>query len=778
MIIEVFKEYNKDVRLFNAVNPDYITWMFDSENRRDGSTAPPYRNERYVNELKPLDEDLPETIYFDALGGESRAYSTQKNIVLDYSTPSLVSYTGTFSTFADTDDRRLWKVQLLIKDNSGLDSGAYELTSESGTIASFNRKNGTDPYWQSSGTILDGVSVRFTRTDIDKTLYRIEITIDPDSESVAEILEDCNPLVSYLKLTFTLYDIAGNRLTGTIPEHFVRYNVSKRAFLDNLKRLKMEFVDPYPANLYVDEDTIGKVTISVYNENEDLTGHGFRVKVGLKSDSVGYLSGHTQHDLETGLSTQLVDGIDRSGFVRAYAYLDGSLTIRDCEIEGNLIDLNLDDDLKSEIAAKTRVEKDFGAFITECEDNKRKIYIDPFVPSVLKNEGIFGLCKLFEKHLNSMYKSLNGDCRIGILEKIHRISEFKNPDACEPSLLPNFAEEHGSELKFNYRDMLNVAKILSSYSGTDLKGSDEKLAETIYRRFYSILPYVNRWKGTDRSIELLYRVLGIDAKLIPLWENPKIRNSFAPEERASDDYQLSSHLELALESSLYSNADMRRLSAFSLDAAKSLLPVNRVIEAVSIYDKFITDSELNIMHSLDVKRLDPEKKEKISFGWKCTSMTPITSYSDDGFELEIPFYPDYTYTAHEGNVSKSWPVPENSQHYFIRFRETLNTYSKSLPIYLSLSTMGNDNQLIPTGIEIKFSVSSIEMRRNRLVLKCDSSDRNLINVFNSNCLDPDKYFAICFLFSRAEDDYCMPVSLQDFIDYADRTTPYDQEYEE
>jgi hypothetical protein len=776
MKIEVFKEYDGKLRLFDAINPDYISWMFDSENRRDGSTAPPYRNESYVNDLKPLDEDLPGTIYFDSLEGDTRVYSTQKNVILDYSKPALVSYTGTFSTFADTDDRRLWKVQLLIRDNSGLDSGAYELTCEAGTIASFNRKNGTAPYWQSTGTILDGVSVRFTRSDIDKTLYKIDITIDQDSGSVSEILENCNPFVSYLRLTFSLYDIAGNQLTGTIPEHFVRYNVSKREFLDKLKRLKMEFVDPYPANLYVDEDTIGKVTISVYNDNDGLTGHGFHVNVGLKSDSVGYLSGQTQEDLESGISIQLVDGIDRSGFVRAYAYLDGSLTIRDCEIEGKLIDLDLDDDLRSEIAAKTRVERDFGAFITECEDNKRKIYVDPFVPSVLKNEGIFGLCKLFEKYLNSMYKSMNGDCRIGILEKIHRISEFKNPDACEPSLLPNFAEEHGSELKFNYRDVLNVAKILSSYSGTDLKVSNEKLAEMIYRRFYSILPYVNRWKGTDRSIELLYRVLGIDAKLIPLWENPKIRNSFAPEDRASDDYQLSTHLELALESSLYSNEDMRRLSAFSLAAVKSLLPVNRVIEAVSIYDKFITDSELNIMHTIDVKRLDPIEKEKISFGWKCTSMTPITSYSDEGFDLEIPIYQDYTYTAHDRALSKSWPIPENSQYYFMRFRETLNTYARSLPIYLSLSTMGG-GELVPTGIDINFSVSAIEMRRNRLVLKCDRSDRNLINVFNSNCLDPDKYFAISFLFSRAEDDYCMPVTLQDFIDCADRETPYDQEAE-
>jgi hypothetical protein len=221
---------------------------------------------------------------------------------------------------------------------------------------------------------------------------------------------------------------------------------------------------------------------------------------------------------------------------------------------------------------------------------------------------------------------------------------------------------------------------------------------------------------------------------------------------------------------------MRRLSAFSLAAVKSLLPVNRVIEAVSIYDKFITDSELNIMHTIDVKRLDPIEKEKISFGWKCTSMTPITSYSDEGFDLEIPIYQDYTYTAHDRALSKSWPIPENSQYYFMRFRETLNTYARSLPIYLSLSTM-RGGELVPTGIDINFSVSAIEMRRNRLVLKCDRSDRNLINVFNSNCLDPDKYFAISFLFSRAEDDYCMPVTLRDFIDCADRETPYDQEAE-
>lgn len=837
MKIEVFKEYDGKLRLFDAINPDYITWMFDSENHRDGATAPPYRNQSelgptqnlpptdtfpeegrsgapsFANASAPYENDLDGTIYFDSSAGEYRVYSTQKNVVLDYVPPRLLSYTGNFTAFESDEHghsgrhtgHEMWTLEMLIKDDSGIDGDVYNIYSLSpegerwATHIERSRKESEGPYWPAVTQIdSNDVYVEIQQSPVDKTLYKVYIEIDPERVRLIE----CNDFISYFKLDFEFFDIAGNTLSGPLDKVFVKYNITEEQLLAMVKRLELGFVDTYPASMVIDENTIGKTTIAVSNPNHDkLADFGFKIKIGLREGSVGYLSGVTEEDrLEIDgrtmlvSATQLVDGIDRSGYVKAYSYLDGNIDELNCSFSGETISFELDKDLSAQIQAKTYVEGDLGPFVSECDDNKRKLYVDPFIPGVLKNEGIFGLCKLFERYLNTMYTPLDKDCRIGILEKIHRISEFKNPDACEAPLLTNFASEHGSELAFNYEDVKEAAEVLAKYEDKDLRQTKEELAETIYRRYYSILPYIDRWKGTPKSIELLYRVLGIKARLIPLWEGPthdlipeyeiadSSTNKLKPNPRVGDDYRLTSHLSIALTSAEISTADMKKLSDFAFKAVKSILPVNRVISDVKIYDEMVSElSDLFLFHTLDIIEKKPggpleDKPEKISFSWNCDRMIKIkNTTSDTDVKIEIPMYADYNEVGHSAVYQNEYPIPDNCAYYFTRFREMIKTYG-SLPIYFSIAKL-QAGTMNPTGMVISFRVLKVDLRRNKVVLTCQKEDGSnaAISSFNTNAQSSTDYMNVSFRFSRAVEDYCEPITLASYRILEAMTYPYNEE---
>ena len=388
-----------------------------------------------------------------------------------------------------------------------------------------------------------------------------------------------------------------------------------------------------------------------------------------------------------------------------------------------------------------------------------------------------------------MYTPLDKDCRIGILEKIHRISEFKNPDACEAPLLTNFASEHGSELAFNYEDVKEAADVLAKYEDKDLRQTKEELAETIYRRYYSILPYIDRWKGTPKSIELLYRVLGIKARLIPLWEGPthemipeyevadSTTNMLKPNPRVGDDFRLSSHLTIALTSAEISTADMKKLSDFAFKAVKSILPVNRVIGDVKIYDEMVSElSDLFLFHTLDIIEKKPQGIEKIAFSWNCDRMIQIkNTTSDTDIKIEVPMYTDFTEVGHSSVYQNAYPIPENCAYYFTRFREMIKTYG-SLPIYFSVAKR-ESGTLNPTGMVISFRVLKVDLRRDKVVLTCKKEDGSnaAISSFNTNTQSSTDYMNVSFKFSRAAEDYCEPITLAAYRILSAMTYPYNEE---
>lgn len=738
MIVEVFKSFEDGLLLFNAVYPD-TGWRFDSYNQRDGETTPPYRESGWISAAAPAAKDRPDTIYFDSKPGRYKLKSTVKNVVIDMKPPELVSWTGNFTVF----EGEKWSAEFVIRDDSGIDSGVYEITAKTPdnikhVLALSTRKESDPPAYIPQVTVDgsdNGISFTLEHSENDPTLYRIKLEIDPSKLGEWEKAGDegsliqCNEYIKYARFSLIVYDIAGNQIDlidpKTFPKTFAVYSIDKESILGEVSRLTLDFVNTYPPGLLVGPDMIGKTTILVTNRNLNLVDLGFHVVFGLKPDSVGYLSG-----LPSNLSlsqdgtyyshTHDVDGIDSTGYVQAFAYLDGTLGNISCEISGETISVEIDDDLSQDVRGMTYVEGILGKFISECLDNKRKLYVDPFIPDILKGEGIFGLCKVFENYLNTIYTPMEGDCRIGILEKIHRISEFKDPRECEPRLLTRFADEHGSELKFNREDVEKVASVLRKYTVVDNKTISQKdLVDKIYRRYYEILPYINMYKGTEKSFDLIYSVLGLRVELFPLWEGPD--HKMVREDKAGDDYWLTSHLEVEVHGE-YSDDDMRVLSDFSLEAAKSILPVIRVIDTSTIVDDFVDDNDLRLT-VIDFSSDDVKLKPEIAiFSWENKKIPKAKNRKND-LEIYLPmdsqaiFYKDYVATK---------KADTNPAFWFSRWGAMRNTYG-SIPLQFAFGeVMSIDGSLGITEPSSYLSVYpySIEIRQDRVVLHLDDNEQN------------------------------------------------------
>ena len=754
MRIEVFKEYSGGFRYFDSEEPDYITWMFKSENHRD---QPP----DFINDLAPGPQ-ADDTIYFDSTPGKLILKSELSNVVLDYHAPeSVLQYlTGTYNAFK-TGTTNTWHVEVVFKDDSGIDSGAYRLyvpgDSEVDLLTSTRKTSSYPDYEAALNPSTDvGIKIKFEKGTV-AGYYRMTIDIDPKklSESVPNAIKQCNPEISYLSLAADIYDLAGNLLEFKFPNTFILFERNQKSIVDSLSKLRITFADTYPLNMLIGKDSIGKTTVVVENKNLSLASLGMTVKIGLSSDSVGYLDSSSRVDEEydpelnqDSLTTlEKVDGIDSTGNVHAFAYIDASSDSISCEISGEEIKMTLDKDLGQRIKNATWAEGVLGRFITECDDNGRRIYVDPFVPGIIKNEEIFGLCKMFERYLNTMYSKMSGDCRIGILEKTHRISDFKDIDAVEPELIGFFAREHGSELNITDTDIKNASDVLKKYSPLDFNNDD--IADRVYRRLYGILPYIDRYKGTMRAFDLVFDVLGIDAKIYPLWQDPaNPERQMTSEKYAGKDWQLTGHIALEL-SSDYSKEDVQKLADFTLKAAKSILPVTRVISGLTAIEETEDhkgggsgsgsggekDTELKITESSP----DPTIKndETITFTWFSKN---LTSADSNNRTIDIPCYADNVSITGDGNL------PDCAAFFLNRWYLAKRTMD-NWPLYLKFNTATSSTTLTINPIKI-------DIRRNRVRFTIPSSESNAISNFNNLKANQNSSLIIKFDFNRAVSNYC------------------------
>lgn len=250
-------------------------------------------------------------------------------------------------------------------------------------------------------------------------------------------------------IKFKFFDVAGNVTYWVMPH--IEIVVVTLEDLYNVKKLLLEFTDTHPADLQLGTDLIGRTTIKVTNPNSKFSDCDILIE--LDKASLGELYKNTRKEkyiISEGkhiakIATEDVGNIDDSGWVIAHAMIDIP---------------ELDDEFRTMVKNLSRVDGSLGEWIKECNDNIRKITLDPFVPQYLKestnkNSAYYKFVKFTERYLNTMFKAYDKNCYISVLEAIARIGNFNDYTTIYKNLLDKYDNDHGDMLHIT-ADELNV----------------------------------------------------------------------------------------------------------------------------------------------------------------------------------------------------------------------------------------------------------------------------------------------------------------------------------
>lgn len=302
-------------------------------------------------------------------------------------------------------------------------------------------------------TIISGSG--YTADDINSTdeqLAAWEKVLEKEDATEAEIRtawEECKGV------KFKFFDVAGNTTYWVMP--YLDMTVVTLEDLYNMKKLILEFINTKPEDLQLGTDLIGRTTIKVTNPNKVLANYPIHIE--LDDKSIGQLMERSfkQYAITAkingvthqvaGIATEDVDNIDESGWVIAHAYVDIDNFTTAATAAARIMVKNL-----------LRATGSLGEWIKECRDNLRKISLDPFVTQYLKettnkNNAYYKFVKFTENYLNTMYKAYDKNCYISILEAIHRIYNFNDPDLIYKNLLQKYDDDHGDMLHIDFDEM-------------------------------------------------------------------------------------------------------------------------------------------------------------------------------------------------------------------------------------------------------------------------------------------------------------------------------------
>lgn len=257
---------------------------------------------------------------------------------------------------------------------------------------------------------------------------------------------------------YKFFDIAGN-VTYWVMPYIEIIQMTLEEMYEKFHKLKLEFVETRPADLDLSTELEGRTKIKVSVPYYELAD--YPVVIGLAEDSIGTLYPDSREIFDNNrlsetnsltIVKELVDNIDESGWVKAFAYIDAS---------------NFDGDLQfiaDMIRNQTYVTGELGEWIKECADNLRKIELLPFVPEYLKEhtnrKSEYTQFVLFtEKYLNRMYKAYDKNCYISVLEAIERIGQMNDPYEIYQNLIDKYDDDHGDMLHISKEQLQLLAEI-------------------------------------------------------------------------------------------------------------------------------------------------------------------------------------------------------------------------------------------------------------------------------------------------------------------------------
>lgn len=282
-----------------------------------------------------------------------------------------------------------------------------------------------------------GYDDKYINTDENKYADWLNAINNPESteQQIVDTWTMCNGV------KFKFFDVAGNVTYWVMPK--IEIVVVTLDELYHMQKLILEFVNTRPSDLFLGTDLIGRTTVKVTNRNSKLVS--YPIVISLDTESIGQLYRNTYKELYfkndklssiAKIATEDVGNIDESGWVIVHAILDVDDFVDELEFARIMIQNLL------------RADGSLGEWIKECNDNTRKILLDPFVPQYLKettdkDNAYYRFVKFTEKYLNTMYKAYGKNCYIGILEAIARISNFNDCSRIYSTLLDKYDNDHG-----------------------------------------------------------------------------------------------------------------------------------------------------------------------------------------------------------------------------------------------------------------------------------------------------------------------------------------------
>lgn len=644
MKTEVYKLYSDNIKILNTISTPVVS----------------YESPYFPPDGKFNSDNKTVLNKFDSTGANYDLSSSIQDVILDYGIPSLVKDYSNYTAFKENNKASI-NIKFELKDNLGIDCDKFQLGFFYGTSSEqvlFERRHTFDDSNVPQGdieetynndyegpakevfaeyaedTISKNSKDYITRNDAGNYIVDFNLNFFGDSTegTLGLLYEDLTngKYSTYEEFTagnlfVKLYDLAGNEYVFTGFKQLTTLPWTLDKFLELVKPLTLVFYDTYPRNLFLPDDVIGKTSIFVKNENKDISEkYGFETKLELEHGSLGYLVDLNKHVDDYDLY-QDVDGIDGAGYVKASAFLKSDF---------------FDNATNNLLRTYTTAKGSLGPFVRQCEDNTRKLNVDPFVPEFAEGTLFHKFCKFLEQFLNTAWCPLDKDCKIGLLEKIARIGDFNDIDKIEYPAIQYWAEDRGSELVFDRKVMDAIKELSSQYNGLNTENYD------CLRYLYRNLPLINMYKGTLNCFRLVFNSIGINAELIPLWGRKDGTGNYIPEyledrnvqnPAITDDYYLSSHVELKIHG--YVASDLLKIASSLVTLARSVLPCVRVIEYLLIEEFSKSSNYLTLGYFDGSKTLPKEQNllQCISFLWdtKDIAYKPVSEKYVDIFIPQV-----------------------------------------------------------------------------------------------------------------------------------------------
>lgn len=298
-----------------------------------------------------------------------------------------------------------------------------------------------------------GYDDKYINTDEDK--YANWLSIINSSESTEQQIIDAWNACNGIKFKF--FDVAGNVTYWVMPK--IEIMVVTLDELYHMQKLTLEFVDTRPSDLFLGTDLIGRTTVKVTNRNSKLVS--YPIVISLDTESIGQLYRNTYKELYlkndklfsiAKIATEDVGNIAESGWVIAHAIVDVDNFIDELEFARIMIQNLL------------RADGSLGEWIKECNDNTRKISLDPFIPQYLKettdkDNAYYRFNKFTERYLNTMYKAYGKNCYISVLEAIARIGNFNDCSSVYAALLDKYDNDHGDMMHIDVDEIELLTRV-------------------------------------------------------------------------------------------------------------------------------------------------------------------------------------------------------------------------------------------------------------------------------------------------------------------------------